>query len=154
MTITERLAELGIVLAPPAPPIANFLPAVQTGNLLFVSGHVSARPPDPVVGKLGAERTVEDGYRAARLVAIDLLATVQAALGSLDRVARIVKLLGLVNATPDFSEPPAVINGASDLLVEVFGERGRHARSAIGVAALPRNAAVEIELIVEVGPAS
>ncbi len=152
MTITERLAELGIVLAPPAPPIANFLPAVQTGNLLFVSGHVSALWSEPVLGKLGADCSVAEGYRAARLIAIDILATIQAELGSLERVTRVVKLLGMVNATPDFSEPPAVINGASDLLVDVFGKRGRHARSAVGVAALPRNAAVEIELIVEVGP--
>jgi enamine deaminase RidA (YjgF/YER057c/UK114 family) len=151
--IAARLAELGIVLPAVTPPKFSYVATVQTGNLLFVSGHTSTRGATPVTGRLGAGVSVEDGYRAARMVAVEILATVESALGSLDRVTRVVKLLGMVNAVPEFTEAPAVINGASDLLVEVFGERGRHARSAFGVAALPANAAVEIEAILEVAGA-
>ena len=148
-TIAGRLAELGITLPETTTPLANYVPAVRTGNLLFISGHVSARKDGSGTGKLGAERSVDEGVASARIVGIALLATIQAQLGSLERVARIVKVLGLVNATGDFTQHPAVINGASDLFVDVFGDRGRHARSAFGVASLPSNASVEIEIIVE-----
>lgn len=125
--------------------IGNFLPAVRTGNLLFVSGHVSSAN-----GKLGSAQSVEGGYAAARSAADAILATLERELGSLDRITRLVKLLGLVNADPSFTQTPAVINGASDRLIEALGERGRHARSAVGVASLPNDASVEIELIAEI----
>ena len=149
-TTADRLKELGIDLPPAGPPMGNYVPAVQTGNLVFLSGHTSTKPHGTVLGKLGSDLSAEEGYQAARVVALDLLATLQAAVGSLDRVKRIVKVNGMVNSTPDFSKQPAVINGASDLFVEVFGERGKHARAAVGMAALPGDAAVEIEIIVEV----
>lgn len=126
--------------------IGNFLPAVTVGNLMYLSGHIAPN----TTGKLGSQRTIEEGYAAARETADALLATIERELGSLDRVARIVKILGLVNAEPTFTEMPAVINGASDRFTEVLGERGRHARSAIGVASLPKDASVEIELIAEI----
>ena len=128
----------------------NFLTAVRTGNLLYVSGHISGRGAKPITGKIGTEESIERGYEAARNVADQLLATIEHEMGSLDRVLRIVKLLGFVNASPDFTEMPAVINGASDRLIEVLGERGRHARSAVGVASLPGNSSVEVELIAEI----
>ncbi|MBK6560621.1 RidA family protein [Candidatus Amarobacter glycogenicus] len=151
MTVAQRLNELGIELATPRPPQANYVSAVRTGNLVFLSGTGPYLPDGGLVtGKVGGELTVEQGYAAARWAMLALLANLQAELGDLERVARVVKLLGMVNCTVDFTRQPEVINGASDLLVEVFGERGRHARSAVGMFALPRNIAVEIEMIVEV----
>jgi enamine deaminase RidA (YjgF/YER057c/UK114 family) len=149
-SIEQKLTELGIVLSPPAPAAANFVLYVQTGNLLFLSGHISMQDGKIITGKVGRDLTKEQAYQAARQIAIDLLGTTRAALSNLDRIARIVKLLGMVNSAEDFTEPHLVINGASDLLVEVLGERGRHARSAVGMAQLPLNAAVEIEMILEV----
>ena len=151
MTVAQRLNELGIELATPRPPQANYVPAVRTGNLVFLSGTGPYLPDGGLVtGKVGGELTVEQGYAAARWAMLALLANLQAELGDLERVARVVKLLSMVNCTVDFTRQPEVINGASDLLVEVFGERGRHARSAVGMFALPRNIAVEIEMIVEI----
>ena len=153
MRIEQRLAELGITLPPTTPPVANYVRTVRTGNLLFVSGQTAMRDGRPLhPGKLGRDVTVEQGYEAARQIAIGLLGAVRDALGDLDRVRRSVKLLGMVNSAEDFGDQPKVINGASDLLVEVFGEAGRHARSAVGMGALPGNASVEIEMIVEVEP--
>lgn len=151
MSIDQKLADLGITLPTPKPPIANYVPVVKTGNLLFVSGQVSVDGSGTVTtGKLGAGMSIEDGRAAARLCAINVIAQVKAAAGDLDKVARIVKVVGFVNSTLEFTDQPAVINGCSDLLVEVFGDKGRHARSAVGVASLPFNAAVEVEAIVEV----
>lgn len=151
MTVAQRLNELGIELATPRPPQANYVSAVRTGNLIFLAGTGPYLPDGGLVtGKVGGELTVEQGYAASRWAMLALLANLQAELGDLERVARVVKLLGMVNCTVDFTRQPEVINGASDLLVEVFGERGRHARSAVGMFALPRNIAVEIEMIVEV----
>jgi enamine deaminase RidA (YjgF/YER057c/UK114 family) len=149
--IDQRLTDLGITLPDTPTPAANYVTARQTGNLVFLSGHVSTKPGREVRGKLGAEVTVEAGYAAARSVAIDLLATLKAHLGSLDRVKQFVKITGMVQATPDFVDHPKVMNGASDFLVEVFGDAGKHARAAIGMVSLPGNAAIEIEAIVEVG---
>ena len=150
--VDKRLEELGITLPEMRPPVANYVPAVRTGNLLFLSGSIPAARPDgtEVRGKLGAGLSVEEGYEAARLVGINLLAVLKTTLGDLDKVNRIVKLLSMVNAAPDFVDTPAVANGCSDLLVEVFGDKGRHARSAVGMAALPLNVPVEIEMVVEV----
>ncbi len=153
MSVAEdKLAQLGVTLPDSPSPIANYVPAVRTGNLLFLSGVGPAAKPDGKVpaGKVGSDLTVEEGYEAARLVGINLLARLKAELGDLDRVARVVKLLSMVNSAPGFTQPPAVANGCSDLLVEVFGEKGRHARSAVGMAALPNDIPVEIEMIVEV----
>ncbi len=148
-----RLAELGIRLPEPPSPVANYVNGVQTGNLIFLAGKGPRRPDGrEVLGKLGADLTIEEGYEAARLTAINQLAVLKAMLGNLSRVVRVVKVLGMVNSAPDFVEQPAVINGFSDLMVEVFGERGRHARAAVGMANLPRGQAVEIELVVEVEP--
>ncbi len=150
-TPEERLKELDIELEPPAPAIANYLTVVRSGHLLFLSGHVPRRPNGEVVtGKLGADMDVDAGYAAARLTAISLVGTLKAALGELSRVSRIVRVAGYVNATPDFTRHPSVINGCSDLMVEVFGDRGRHARVAAGMASLPLGAAVEIEMTVEI----
>ncbi len=146
MYIEQKLTSLGLTLPRGTIPVANFVSTVQTGNLLFVSGHISTT----LRGKLGRDVTKEQGYEAARQIALDILGSVHDALGDLDRVGRLVKLLGLVNSTDAFTEQPFVINGASDLFVEVFGTQGQHARSAIGVAQLPANAAVEIEMILEV----
>ena len=150
--VDKRLEELGITLPEMRPPVANYVPAVRTGNLLFLSGSIPAARPDgtDVRGKLGAGLSVEEGYEAARLVGINLLAVLKTTLGDLDKVNRIVKLLSMVNAAPDFTDTPAVANGCSDLLVEVFGDKGKHARSAVGMAALPLNVPVEIEMVVEV----
>ncbi len=154
MSIAQRLAELGIVLPPLSVPAAAYLPFVQSGSLVFVSGHIAKRGGRPLVGQLGADMATAGGKAAARGVAIDLLGTLAAALdGDLDRVRRIVKLMSLVNSTPAYTEHHLVTNGASELMVEVFGpERGAHARSAFGVAQLPMGACVEIELIAEVAP--
>lgn len=149
--VEARLKELGIGLPQPPKPVANYVNGVQTGKLIFLAGKGPKRADGTEIrGKLGKDLTVEEGYEAARITAINQLAVLNAMLGDLNRVKRIVKVLGMVNSAPDFSEQPAVINGFSDLMVEVFGERGRHARAAVGMAALPRNQAVEIELVVEV----
>ena len=148
----QRLRELGIELPPPPRPVAVYVPAVRTGNMLFTAGH-TPRAPDgsPLVGKIGADMTVEEGHAAARIVGLNLLSTVRNTLGSLDQVVRLVKVLGMVNCTPDFGQRPQVINGFSELLVEVFGEeRGRGGRAAVGMASLPANQPVECEAIFEV----
>ena len=150
MGVEEKLKELGLELPSAAKPMANYVPAVRTGNLVFLSGHGPLEKGRLITGKLGRDLSVEEGYQAARLVAVGLLGSLKDLIGDLERVRRIVKLLGLVNSEPTFLEQPQVINGASDLLVEVFGDRGRHARSAVGTNSLPVNIAVEIEMIVEV----
>lgn len=151
MKAETRLKELGLELPSTWPPPANFVTAVRTGNLVFLAGHGPNRKDGTqMTGKVGAEVTLEGGYEAAKRVALGLLTSLKAQIGDLDKVRRIVKLLGMVNCTPDFGDQPKVINGASDLLVEVFGERGKHARSAVGMNALPNNISVEIEMIVEV----
>ena len=152
MSAEDKLNELGIELPESPAPIANYVPAVRTGNLLYLSGVGPAAPADSPapLGKLGADLTVEQGYEAARLTGINLLSRLKTELGDLGRVNRVVKLLSMVNSTPDFDQQPAVANGCSDLLVEVFGDRGRHARSAVGMVGLPGNIPVEIEMIVEV----
>lgn len=148
MTVEQRLAELNITLPEPVQPVATYVRYVQTGNLLFISG---TGPSDSApAGKLGRDLTVEEGYQVARDVGINIIATAKEALGDLDRVARVVKVLGMVNSMPDFVDQPKVINGCSDLFVEVFGEAGRHTRSAVGMGALPGNIAVEIECTLEV----
>jgi len=149
-TAESRLKSLGIELPAVAPPAANYLPSVRVGNLLFVSGQVSNIPGTKMVGKLGRDMTVEQGQQAARLCAISLLANFKAATGDLEKIRRIVKLTGFVNCTPDFEDPHKVINGCSDLLTEVLGERGKHARSAVGMASLPLGFAVEVEAIAEI----
>jgi enamine deaminase RidA (YjgF/YER057c/UK114 family) len=149
MSAYEKLRELGISLPEVTPPAAAFVPAVRTGNLLFVSGHIARKDGKPWTGKLGAEISTEQGKEAARGIAIELLATLHSAAGDLDKIARIVKLLVLVSSSATFNEQHLVANGASELLSQVFGESGKHARSAIGVAQLPLGACVEIELIAE-----
>ena len=149
MSVYDTLQSLGITLPAVATPAAAYLPYVQSGDLLFVSGHISKRDGKVLTGQLGRDLGTAQGRDAARLVAIDLLGTLHAACGDLGRVQRIVKLLGLVNSTADYTEQHLVINGASELLGEVFGAAGQHARSAFGVAQLPMGAAVEIELIAE-----
>jgi enamine deaminase RidA (YjgF/YER057c/UK114 family) len=142
---------LGITLPAAPEPVANYVNGVRTGNLIFLAGKGPRRPDGTELhGKLGADVSIEEGYEGARLTAINQLAVLKEMLGNLDRVLRIVKVLGMVNSAPDFVEQPAVINGFSDLMVEVFGERGRHARAAVGMASLPRGQAVEIEMVVEV----
>jgi enamine deaminase RidA (YjgF/YER057c/UK114 family) len=147
MQVETRLQEMGITLPEPAAPIANFIGAVRVDKLLFVSGHGPARDSNTPRGKVGRDLTVEQGYEAARQTMISCLATVKQAIGDLDQVERVVKLLGFVNAPEGFTQTPAVINGASDLLVALYGENGRHARSAVGMAALPNNIPVEIEMV-------
>ena len=153
MSAEKRLKALGIDLGKVSSPVANYVNAVQTGNLLFLSGKGPRVGADGARarGKLGREYNVDQGYQHARSVGIDLLAVMKSELGSLDRVKRVVKVLGMVNCMPEFEDPPKVINGCSDLFVEVFGDRGRHARSAVGMGALPAGIPVEIECIVEVG---
>ena len=151
MAVEDRLRELEIAIPPPWRPVANYVGAVRTGNLVFVSGHGPRLPQGGnITGKVGRDLSTEQGYEAARACILACLASLQAEIGDLNRVRRIVKLLGMVNCTEDFGEQPQVINGASDLLVSLFGERGRHARSAVGMQMLPNNIAVEIEMIVEV----
>jgi len=151
MSIAQRLKELGIELPPVAVPAAAYVPFVRTGDLVFVSGHIAKRDGKPHAGQLGRTLDTAAGQAAARAVAIDLIGTLQAAVGDLERVRRIVKLTSLVNSTADYTEHHLVTNGASELMVQVFGpERGAHARSAFGVAQLPLGACVEIELIAEV----
>ena len=147
----QRLQELGLILPAPARPVANFVTAVRTGNLIFLAGHgPCGEPSEKVKGKVGKERTIEEGYEAARQTALCLLATLKAEITDLNRVKRIVRVFGMVNATDTFDQHPKVINGCSDLLVEIFGERGKHARAAVGMASLPFNWTVEIEMVVEV----
>jgi len=151
VSVQDNLRAAGITLPPPTPPGAAYVPTVQTGNVLYVAGHIARRGQEPWRGRLGADLTTAQGQEAARATAVLLLATLQGALGDLERVRRIVKLLVLVSSAPDFTEQHLVANGASELLVSVFGPRGAHARSAFGVAQLPLGACVEIEMIVEVG---
>jgi enamine deaminase RidA (YjgF/YER057c/UK114 family) len=149
MLIEQRLHELGIVLPESRPPVGNYVPAKRAGDLLYLSGK---GPRDAngkaFAGKVGAAVSVDEAYRHARLIGIDLIGAMRDALGDLDRVAEIVKVLGMVNAVPEFTEHPKVINGCSDLFVEVFGDHGRHARSAVGMGSLPAQITVEIEVIV------
>ncbi|MDP6823689.1 MAG: RidA family protein [Dehalococcoidia bacterium] len=153
MGAEAKIVELNLDLSHPATPLGNYVEAVSTGNLVYLAGHgPRGAGPDGkwVNGKLGADMTVEQGYEAARLTGIGLLTTLRHEIGDLDRVTRIVKALCMVNATPDFGQHPAVANGFSDLMVEVFEERGRHARSAVGMQSLPNNIPFEAEMIVEV----
>ena len=149
-SIYDRLTELGITLPPVAIPAAAYVPFVRTGNLVFLSGHIAKRDGKPWVGQLGRDIDTATGKLAARAVAIDLLGTLHAAIGDLNKVERIVKVMSLVNSTSEFTEQHLVTNGCSDLLGEVFAERGAHARSAFGVAQVPMGACVEIELIAQV----
>jgi len=149
MPVYEKLKSLNIALPKLDPPVAAFVPFVQSGNLVFISGHIAKKDGKPWTGKLGADLTTAQGKQAAQAIAIDLMATLQAAVGDLNKIHRIVKLLVLVNSVPTFTEQHLVANGASELLVEIFGERGAHARSAFGVAQIPLGACVEIELIAE-----
>ena len=151
MSIQDKLKSLGITLPPVSVPAAAYVPFVQTGNLVFLSGHIARKDGKPWVGQLGANMTTEEGKQAARAIAIDLLGTLNAAVGDLDKIKRIVKVMSLVNSTGSFTEQHLVTNGASEFLAEVFGsEKGAHARSAFGVAQIPFGACVEIELIAEV----
>jgi len=154
MSIDENLQRLGITLPIPSPPAAAFELWVQSGSLLFVSGHIAKRDGKPWTGQLGRELATADGKDAARLVAVDLLGTLKAATGDLDRIRRVVKLTVLVNSTPDFKEQHLVANGASELFAAVLGDAGKHARSAYGTAQLPFGSCVEIELIAEVTTSS
>jgi len=149
MSAYEKLRSLGITLPDMTPPGAVYVPFVRTGNLVYVSGHVAKKDGKPWVGKLGSTMKTDEGRAAARAIAVDLMGTLHAALGDLDRLERVVKLLVLVNSEPTFTEQHLVANGASELLVQVFGERGPHARSAFGIAQIPLGACVEIELIAE-----
>jgi enamine deaminase RidA (YjgF/YER057c/UK114 family) len=150
--VAKKLAELGIVLPTPASPIANYIPFVRVGALLFVSGQICLDANGKLVakGKLGAGVSVEDGQKAARACAINLIAQVEAAVGDLDAVKRVVRLGGFINSDPSFLDGPKVMNGASDLVVAVFGDKGKHARTTVGVAVLPADAAVEVEGVFEV----
>jgi enamine deaminase RidA (YjgF/YER057c/UK114 family) len=151
MSVYDKLKELNITLPPVATPAAAYVPFVRTGNLVFLSGHTAKKNGKPWVGQLGRNMTTEEGKAAARTIAIDLMGTLQAAVGDLDKVTRIVKVMSLVNSTADFTEHHLVTNGASELLGQVFGDKGAHARSAFGVAQIPTGACVEIELIAEIG---
>ena len=154
MEVEKKLVEMDLSLPPSPAPVANYVPAVRSGNLLFVSGHGPAFVKDGKIeyirGKLGRDLTVEQGYEAAKQVMLNILQSIKGMIGDLDNVRRIVKVLGFVNCTEDFPDQPKVINGASDLLVALYGERGRHARSAVGMQQLPFGIAVEIEMVVEV----
>lgn len=149
--VEKRLEELNITLTEPSKPVANYVNAVRTGNLVFMAGK---GPTDEsgnlITGKVGVDLTIEEGYNAAQRTAMAQLSALKAEIGDLNKVKRIVKVLGMVNCNPDFGNQPEVINGFSDLMVEVFGERGKHARAAVGMVSLPRNIAVEIEMIVEI----
>jgi len=150
-TAEDKIIQLGIELPPVPPPVANFIRARQVGSLLFLSGHGPVRPDGSrVVGKVGTDLDVEEAKAAARLTGLNLLATARAQLGSLDRVRAVVKVLGMVNSGPGFDQQPEVVDGFSDLMVEVFGEQGRHARSAVGMAELPFGIPIEIEMILDV----
>ena len=149
--VEEKLQEMGLSLSAPSAPLANYIPAVRTGNLVFLSG-VGPRTSDgqTATGKVGRDLTVEQAQEAARQCALNLLANLKGIIGDLDKVTHVVKLLGMVNAVPEFGEHPQVINGCSDLLVALFGEKGRHARAAVGMGSLPNGIPVEIEMVVEV----
>jgi enamine deaminase RidA (YjgF/YER057c/UK114 family) len=149
--VEDKLKQMGIELPKPGRPGGNYVSSVRTGNLVFLAG-VGPRQANGelMLGKLGRDLSVEQGYQAARLCAVASLGNLKAEIGDLDKVVRFVKVLGMVNATPDFTQPPAVINGYSDLIVELFGDRGKHARSAVGLATLPNGMAVEVEAVVEV----
>lgn len=149
MNVYDKLKELNITLPPVATPAAAYVPFVQTGNLVFLSGHIAKKDGKPWVGQFGKTMTTEQGQAAARAVAVDLLGTLHAAVGDLNRIKRLVKVMSLVNSSGDFTEHHLVTNGASELLGQVFGEKGAHARSAFGVAQIPLGACVEIELIAE-----
>lgn len=154
MSIYNKLTQLNITLPPVSIPAAAYVPFVQTGNLVFLSGHIAKQDGKPWVGQLGKNMTTEEGKAAARAIAIDLMGTLHAAVGDLNRVKRIVKLMSLVNSTGDYTEQHLVTNGASELMGEVFGASGAHARSAFGVAQIPMGACVEIELIAEIDSAA
>lgn len=146
-----NLERLGIELSTPSAPVANYVNVVRTGNLLFLAGKGPLQANgENIVGKLGQDLSIEEGYEAGRVTGINQLSVLKAELGNLNKVKRVVKVLGMVNSTPDFTQQPAVVNGFSDLMVEVFGERGKHARAAVGMGALPSNIAIEVEMIVEV----
>ena len=149
MSASDRLKAAGVTLPDARPPVANYVPFVITGNLLFISGQVSITPDGLIKGRLGEDMTLEQGQQAARACAINLIAQMKAALGDLDRVARVVKLGGFVNAAADFTDLPKVVNGCSDLMVEIFGDKGRHARAAVACPVLPMGAAVEVDAVVE-----
>lgn len=152
MTIDETLSALGVALPSPPPPAGSYVPVVISGNLAFVAGQIPMEAGRvKFTGKVGKDLPVESGQQAARLCTINALAQLKVALGSLERVRRVVKVTGFVNCEPSFAEQPKVVNGASDLLVQVFGEKGKHARAAVGVAGLPLESAVEVEFIVEIG---
>ena len=151
-TIEKKLADLGIELPKPAAPVANYVPFVRTGNFMVVSGQLCLDAEGKLVakGQLGGAVSIEDGQKAARACAVNILAQLKAGLGDLDKIARVVRLGGFINSAPGFVDGPKVMNGASDLMVEVFGDQGRHARTTVGVAALPGDAAVEVEGLFEV----
>lgn len=151
MSVYDKLTQLGITLPPVSVPAAAYVPFVQTGNLVFLSGHIARKDGKPWVGQFGAGMTTDEGKLAARAIAIDLIGTLHAAVGDLNKITRIVKLMSLVNSTGSFTEQHLVTNGASELFGEVFGAKGAHARSAFGVAQIPMGACVEIELIAEIG---
>ena len=149
--IEARLKELGITLPDAPMPAANYVPFVRSGNLLFIAGQIPLEGGKPqFIGKLGREFKIEDGQKAARLCALNVIAQVRAATGDLDKVRRCVRVGGFVNGTPDFTDQPQVVNGASDVIVEVFGDAGKHARAAVGVASLPRGVATEVEAVFEI----
>ena len=150
--IDARLLELGITLNEPSKPVGNYVNSVRTGNLIYMAGLGPLGPNGYINGKLGQDLSIAEGYDAARYTAISQLTALKAEIGDLNKVKRIVKVFGMVNSTPTFTQQPAVINGFSDLMVAVFGDRGRHARAAVGMVALPMNICVEIEMIVEVEP--
>ena len=152
MTIEDKLAEMGVTIPDPKPALGSYVPAVQTGNLVFVSGNLPIQADGSMLhsGKLGEDVSVEEGYAAAKQCAINCLSAAKGIIGDLNNVQQIVKLRVLVNSASDFTDQPAVANGASDLLVELFGESGKHARAAVGVASLPLGASVEVELVLEV----
>jgi enamine deaminase RidA (YjgF/YER057c/UK114 family) len=152
MSAEDKVKELGLDLSSPSAPVAAYVSAVRTGNLVFISGTIPVRADGSrIEGKVGPDLTVQQGYDAARLTAVGLLARLRAEVGSLDKVRRIVKLTGFINAPPDFTQHPQVMNGASDLMGEVFGDAGKHARAAVGMGSLPFNVPIEIEMIAEVG---
>jgi enamine deaminase RidA (YjgF/YER057c/UK114 family) len=147
----KKLKDLGIQLTEPSKPIANYVKAVRTGNLLFLSGHGPTRADGTnITGKVGKDLTIDQGYEAAKVTAVSMLSTLKAELGDLNKVKRVVKVFGMVNCTPEFTDQPKVINGFSDTMVAVFGEKGKHARAAVGMISLPQNISVEVEMVVEV----
>lgn len=149
MSVSDRLKAAGVTLPDARPPVANYVPFVITGNLLFISGQISVTPDGLIKGRLGEDMTLEQGQQAARACAINLIAQMKSALGDLERVTRVVKLGGFVNAAADFTDLPKVVNGCSDLMVEIFGDKGRHARAAVACPVLPMGAAVEVDAVVE-----